>query len=327
MRKIRNIFSVCLAVFIMILASGCSQAGKASEPSRIALQGGTSDSIASLGYTVQSGSESDIASLNSITATKYETYDVAKPDVTVTMEGKEYTVKYSASLINRSSSPVKIDEYRGTDADGNPVTIMFKSGDTSKVIGYKLLGLLDKYDDWSLQINKLSEEQLVEIAKKAAAKYTDMGYYNDYSIEYYDSSIAGVPHSGYYVIIFYGNVASVRAADITQVRITPNGQVWWVTTPPTKGIANKVSSRLDAATCDAMAEEQITAMYCKEDAELEYVSRELSKRQLTLDDDGTPVIIYYYKVKLHDPNPLTRADVFTLPDTFTDFATVAVWLK
>ena len=76
-----------------------------------------------------------------------------------------------------------------------------------------------------------------------------------------------------------------------------------------------------------MAEEQITAMYCKEDAELEYVSRELSKRQLTLDDDGTPVIIYYYKVKLHDPNPLTRADVFTLPDTFTDFATVAVWLK
>ena len=125
---------------------------------------------------------------------------------------------------------------------------------------------------------------------------------------------------GWYVIYFYASVNGVRAADLAQVRIYPDGQIWWVTTPPTTGIAKSVSSKLDAAACDAYAEEQLTEMYSKTDASFEYASHELLRRKLALDDDGNPVILYTYKVTL---NTDKGGSLF---NTVTDFATVGVWL-
>lgn len=125
---------------------------------------------------------------------------------------------------------------------------------------------------------------------------------------------------GWYTIYFYASVNGVRAADLAQVRIYPDGQVWWVTTQPTTGIAKSVSSKLNAAACDAYAEEQLAQMYEKAVASFEYSSHELLRRELSLDDDGNPVIIYSYKVKL---NTDKGGSLF---NTVTDFATVGVWL-
>ncbi len=326
MREIRKYFSICLAIIIVMLFCGCSQVSKASEPTYTATIGGNSDTLVSLGYIVQSGNESDINALRTIlNYNQMRELDSEKgKKVDVVIDENTYSVVYRTTNLAGYCMPDTYDVYGCKDENGQSVSVYFPTGNTSKVIGY-MFGHYDGYSNSELLANQLSEEELVGLAKKEIAKYTDEKYYNDYSINYrYDPDLMSY---GWYEVTFYATVSGIRAADFANVWIYANGRVRYVKTPPTTGIANKVSSRLDAATCDAMAEEQITAMYCKEDAELEYVSRELSKRQLTLDDDGTPVIIYYYKVKLHDPNPLTRADGFTLPDTFTDFATVAVWLK
>ena len=323
--KRRFLSSICLLTAVMMLVCGCAQNGKASEPLRAATQGGNSDSLISFDFPVTSGEEIDINALKTILnyGQMREVPSEKDNKIDATIEGKSFSVTYSSTNLFAYKIPSETDFYSGKDENGKVVDVFFPRGNTSKVIGYSL-DFFDKYDDTMVEIEKLSEKELVELARKAAAKYTDIRYYNDYSIEY--TSSAYEHGYGWYEVVFYATISGIRAADYAYVRIFPDGQVWWVMTPPTTGIAKKVSSRLDAAACDAMADEQITAMYCNSDSQLEYVSRELYRRLLTVDDEGNPVVVYKYKVIMHDPSPAVRDDGITLPERVVDFATVAVWV-
>ncbi len=322
--KIRKVFSLFLGATLMMLACGCTP--KPSRPVRSAAlrEGVTLVNDDSIPYS--SGTEADVNVIKQFTGYHaLEKYTPEKSELRIIVEGKECTVKYSSSNIDRPASPVITDEYYGKTADGKKISVTFARGNTSKVIGYRID--LDEYSNMSLddedgnklsEMKKLPQKDLVELAQKAAYKYTDIGYYNNYYIEYMEGSS---PYDcGWYAIAFYASVNGVRAADHAIVLIYPDGQVWSVISQPTLGIAKNVSDKLDAAACDAYAEERFTEIYSKTDASFEYVSHELYGRKLVLDDDGKPMILYTYKVKL---NTDKGGSLF---NTVTDFATVGVWL-
>lgn len=315
--KTRSVFLIFLAAALMLLA--CSCAAKPSEPVRSAAFGGDSDALSEYAEYFGLGDEADSDALRKFNDVQYFTdYTPKNTELCITLEGKEYTVKYSSTRLYRPASPVATDEYFCKDENGDSIRVVFAQGDTSKIIGYYMgISKYSDFDGWS-DMNKLPEEELVELARKAAAKYTDISYYNDHGIEYFEGY--GRNMCGWYTIYFYASVNGVRAADLAEVRMYPDGQVWWVMTQPTTGIAKSVSSKLNAAACDDYAEEQLTQMYGKAYASFEYSSHELLRRELSLDDDGNPVIIYTYKVEL---NTDKGGSLF---NTVTDFATVGVWL-
>ncbi len=325
--KIRKIFLIFLAAAIMLLA--CSCAAKPSEPVRSAAVGGGSDAmtaLTALGGSIELGAETDGELLKQIAMySSPEAYTPEKSELSLTVEGKKCTVRYSHSDIYRPASPIITDEYNGETADGRGISVTFARGDTSKVIGYMID--LDEYmqspsddedGDILSDMKKLSEEELVELSRKAAGKYTDIGYYKDYDFKYRENADPNA--CGWYVITFYAAVDGIRAVDHAEVWVYPDGQVWRVISQPTTGIAKSVSNKLNAAACDAYAEEQLAQMYEKAVASFEYSSHKLLRRELSLDDDGNPVIIYWYKVKL---NTDKGGSLF---NTVTDYATVGVWL-
>lgn len=315
MKKIRIL---CCVIAVVALLCSCSAQRLPSEPVRTASHGGGSDDVRAIAQELKSGDANDIQALRTLSALSTKTYETEPQEREVSIDGKTYAVTYTGSQTVRSISSGEEDVYRGKSEAGEIITVMFAHGSSSRIIGYSMYPNDEKYNEASPEMETLPEERLVEIARAAAAQYTDMDYYNDHAINFREETVAGVTYCGWYEVYFYSVISGIRASDLTQVRVFPDGRVWWVTTPGVVGISAAISENVDTARLDSMADEKLTAMYGAEGQPVRMESKELISRYLMLDDNGAPVVVYSYKVNL-DPTDSTKV-------CLVEFAKVGIWL-
>lgn len=193
---------------------------------------------------------------------------------------------------------------------------------------------MTRQDDPSSGIVHLSEDELLAKAREYAEPYVDLDVYNDYVIDYSDPNIAGGIYSGWYDIKFCTRISGTECVDYTTVRLYPDGRLVWVDAPPQTTVSKMFSKTKSISGCDTFAEQSACdirtnieqAWSTKDENGYRFSEQKCIWQTLTLDSDGNPVVIYYYKLNYTtDKTREVNGKQFKLGDV-THFINVGVWL-
>lgn len=337
MKNTKKLFTTtCIFFVLFAMLTSCTTVPRNPQPLCAAAVSSTSDAYMEFVAETSTGSSDDIAKLNQILYSQKSTHDNYHPnDVSITIDNNEYTLQFSEVKRSRSDIDWEVDVYKLNQGDLH-ISVTFAHGDTKTPIGYKFVSEETHwmYDDPSSGIVHLSEDELLAKAREYAKPYVDLDVYNDYVIDYSDPNIAGGIYSGWYDIKFCTRILGIECVDYTTVRLYPDGRLVWVDAPP-KTTVSKMFSKTGSLSGYEELEKQC-AEGMRADIEekqsdrtaLGYSLAELScsYRSLSLDEDGEPVLLSYYKLTYTTEATREVNGMQMSIGDMTYFITVGIWL-
>lgn len=337
MKNAKILFTTtCILFTITFMLSSCATTLKNPQPLRAAAVSSTGDAYTEFMTGSSTGSSDDIAKINRLLYSQKNTHDNYTPnDVSITIDNNEYTLQFEKVKKSRSDIDWEVDVYTLNQGDLH-ISVTFAHGDTKTPIGYKFVSEKTHwmYNDPASGIVHLSEDEILAKAREYAEPYVDLDVYNDYTIDYSDQNIAGGIYSGWYDIKFCTRISGTECVDYTTVRLYPDGRLVWVDAPPQTTISEMFSKTKSISGCDTLAEQSADtirtnieqAWSTKDENGYRFSEQNCMWRSLTLDEDGNPVVIYYYQLKYTtDKTREVNGKQRNLGDV-TQFVNVGVWL-
>lgn len=279
---------VCVLVLIVAVftLASCNTGGKTATPGEVRVYASATDGDIVAGYVDNFDVETPISALDVAPPAASEN---ALAERTIVFNGRSYQTTRRIT-INRFLRHYIYDVYTHNGSDGATSEFYVVSGETDKIVGFR-----HKVSHSSLPTTATkTEAEFEQIATEALGEFMDTDYYEHVSVTI---------SSEYNIcdVSFYNMVGDIMVADSSVVEIALDGTVVAVTALPEPAILKALRriSNIDTVAFDSRVEAETRAAYPdyrRDDNEMyvdvAYNGVEISFRQITLDDDGRPVVVY-----------------------------------
>lgn len=283
-------YSICIFISIVLLAMLVSCGNfdsKTATPGEVCVLSKAADDAA----PYSSGYRANIAPTEATMAALDISFDYDAPENALTsidFNGKQYAVQFLSSgkgFMRRTWE----DDYRANPNDEG-IKVFYVNRGSGKLIGYMKEMVFQPVPSE----DALSREELTNIAREGLGAFVDASYYAHTDISYSSETYL-------YTVKFYNTFDGVEVADSSMVDLRGDGTLVQVTDwhEPEILEAMRGFSNFDTAAFDSRVETETRAAYPdyrRDDNEMyvdvAYNGVEISFRQITLDDDGRPVVVY-----------------------------------
>lgn len=305
MKKI--LIQVVAAIIIVTVLTSCAAniTHITATPGEVRVYASATDGDVVAGYVDNFDVEIPISALDVAPPAASEN---ALAERTIVFNGRSYQTTRRIT-INRFLRHYIYDVYTYNGSDGETSEFYVVSGETDKIVGFR-----HKVPHSSLPTTATkTEAEFEQIATEALGEFMDTDYYEHVSVTI---------SSEYNIcdVSFYNMVGDIMVADSSVVEIALDGTVVAVTALPEPAILKALRriSNIDTASFDSRVETEARAAYPdyrRDDNEMyvdvAYNGVEISFRQITLDDDGRPVVVYGVATRLNY-NVVYRGESATL---------------